>query len=642
VHRITETSCETAVTSRLKSALAVLTLLIVLPVSALAQTIYWVQIEAHATLRTAEEFAARYQARLGNVAGFRLGGGWYGLAVGPFETPEDAEAVRVTLLRERQIRADAYVTDGGIYGQQFWPAGVSATEMPTVRPGQPDAAPADPGAGAEVVIPAPEAQAEVAPGPAAEPEPAPQVAAAPEPVAEPTPEPAAEPAAEPAPVVETLADARAFDRQLSRDERAEIQTALQWFGFYTMRIDADFGPGTRRSIQAWQTARGHEPWGVLTVAQRDELVGGYQAALARYDFRTVRDEAAGVEITLPMGMVAFDRHESPFAHFREINDSDFRVLLISQEGTQETLFGLYEILQTLTVIPVDGRRERRGNGFLITGQSDQARAHVEARFDRGQIKGWALLWGPGADDDAALVLTTMQQSFRPAAGVLPDTLGAGASAVARRDLVSGLEVRRPIRARSGFFVDAVGSVVTTAEAVTGCSRVTIDEAYNARVAHLDAEAGIAVLTPLEALVPLAFAQFAGQPPRPGTEVRLSGFSFEDTLTRPILTFGLLADLNGLGGEAWLHRLTLTAQPGDAGGPVFDANGAVMGMLLPRVQQPGRVFPPDVNFVVSADAVLSALRAARVSGALSRENASMPAETLTRVSGDLTVLVSCWN
>ena len=602
---------------RFRTLLSLLAVLITLPFAALAQTGFWVQVEAHATLRTAEDFASRYDARIGSVAGFRIAGGWYALALGPYETAADAEAVRSRLIAAREIRGDAYVTDGTIYGQQFWPAGTAVRETGQAPQPQPQPQPEPP------VATVPEPQ--VVPVP--EPQPEPPVIATPEP--EPEPE-------------ETLADARAADQRLTRDERAEIQTALQFFGFYTQRIDAAFGPGTRNAIRDWQGANGFEPTGFLTNRQRAALLGAREAELARFNFGTVRDETAGVEITLPLAMVAFDRHEAPFAHFREINGSGFRVLLISQEGTQSTLFGLYEIMQTLTVIPTEGQRERRANGFILTGRNDSARAHAEARFERGQIKGWVLLWGPGADADAPQVLSSMQSSFRALPGVLPDGAGSAGSSVARRDLVSGLEVRRPIRARSGFFVDSVGTVVTAAEAVTGCDRVTIDEAYTAQVRLVDAALGIAVLSPSEPLVPLAFAQFASQPPRPDTEVRLSGYAFQDRLSRPLLTFGRLADLQGINGEAEVRLLTLTAQEGDAGGPVFDANGAVIGMLLPRPQMQGRMLPPDVSYALGSEAVLAALERARLRGALSRENAVMPPEVLTRVSGDLTVLVSCWN
>ena len=592
------------------------------PVAALAQASHWVQIEAHATLRTAEEFATRYEQRIGQIAGFRIAGGWYALAVGPFATPEAAEARRAELIAGREIREDSYVTDNSIYGQQFWPVGGQPT-APAAEPATPSVAPA---AVPQIVAPAVAPVAPVAP--VAE-------------VAAPAPVVPAVPALADLPD-EPVAEARRLEYELSHDDRAAIQVALQWYGFYRGGIDADFGPGTRGAIQNWQQANGFDTTGFLTTRQRATLIRGYESAVARYAFGPFRDEAAGIEITLPLGMVAFDHHEAPFAHFRSINDSGVRVLLISQEGSQSAFYGLYEILQTLEVIPLDGERDRGRDRFTIDGRSATARAHVEARLQNNQIKGWILLWDPATDGDADVIMATMRDSFRAIQGVLPSTMGATASTVARRDLVSGLDVRRPERSRTGFFVDATGTVVTSAEAVAQCGRVTIDEAYRAQVRSVDMATGIAVLTPEDPLVPLAFAQFAPAVPSAGSEIRVSGFSYQDTLTRPIVSFGQLAELTGLNGETNLRRLTLSAQEGDTGGPVFDASGAVIGMLLPRPATPGRILPDDVNFAVSGEAIQAALTAANLTASVSRSNAPMSAEMLTRMSGDLTVLVSCWN
>jgi S1-C subfamily serine protease len=592
------------VTYRASSRLSAAALLCLLPLSALAQARHWVQVEAHPTLRTAEEWATRYEADFGNVAGFRLPGGWYALALGPFETEEDAAAVRRRLLADRMIPSDAYLARDGDYRQQFWPVGVQA--------------PAAPAAEAQAVDPPPAAEMQAD-------DPAPTRS---------EPAPATEPE-------ETLAEARAADARLTRDERAEIQTALRFFGHYAMAIDAAFGPGTRRAIEAWQAARGDAATGFLTTHQRTALLQDHAEALARFAFETWRDEAAGIEITLPMGMVAFDRHESPFAHFRETDGSGMRVLLISQDGTQATLFGLYEAMQTLEAVPLEGERSRGSTGFVLTGESATARAHAVANLQGGRIKGWALLWEPRADADAERVLAAMRDSFRPIDGALADGIGEAASSVARRDLLAGLEVRRPIRSRSGFFVDAVGTIATTAEAVQECGRITIDSAYEAEIRHLDEAAGVAILSPVEPLVPLAFAQFSPNGARLDADVRVSGFSYAETLSRPVLTRGQVADLAGLNGEPMLKRLAITVEEGDSGGPVFNTNGAVVGMLLPRLDDPARTLPEEVNFAVSADAVLEALSRAGLQGALSRDNGSMPAETLTRVSADLTVLVSCW-
>ena len=649
------TNCGTTVTDRIvKSLFAALLIVVLAPVAAFAQASIWVQIEAHATLRTAEDFATRYQQRIGNIAGFRIAGGWYALAVGPFASEEDAEFRRVELLAAREIREDAYVTDNRIYGQQFWPVGGQATAQQPVVVERPAAETV-----AVVADPVEQVEAETGEGVAVA---ADDVADAPvaQIAAEPAVEPAdtravtpavtpaadvvvvAEPEPEPEPVVETLFTAQADERGLNRDDLIAIQIALQWFGYYNSGIDAQFGPGTRASIRNWQTAQGYEPWGFLAASQRLELLNSYDGAVARYAFEPFRDEAAGIELTLPLGMIAFDRHEAPFAHFREINDSGMHALLLSQEGSQSTLNGLYEILQTLEIIPLDGDRDRGRDRFVITGQSATQRAHVEARLQGGRIKGWALLWQPSADDDAALIIETMRDSFRAIDGVLPSNVGVAASTVARRDLIAGLEVRRPDRSRTGFFVDAVGTVVTSAEAVQSCDRVTIDEAYGATIRSVNAETGIAVLSPQDPLVPLAFAQFSSSPPRIGSDIRVSGFSYQDTLTRPIITFGQLSALQGLDGEPDLRRLSMSAEPGDSGGPVFDSNGTVIGMLLQRPETPGRMLPEDVNFAVSSNAILSELQTAGLTGTQSRVAIPMSAEILTRVSADLTVLVSCWN
>lgn len=603
---------------RLLPFLSAAALAVLLPLGAPAQTRHWVQVEAHPTLRAAEEWAARYQRDFGSVAGFRLPGGWYALALGPFETAEDAAVVRRRLLAERMIPQDAFVTQDGQYRQQFWPIGERLSAVPGPR------------AAAPVVPAQPHA---AAPEPAAPP---PRAALRPEP-AQPRAEAAPEPEEEPA---ETLAQARAAEARLTREQRAEIQTALQFFGHYTMAIDAIFGPGTRRAIAAWQEAQGAAATGVLTPRQRRDLLDAKAAALARFGFEPWRDDTAGIEITLPLGMVAFDRHETPFVHFRETDGSGLRVLLISQEGTQATLAGLYEVMQTLEAVPPEGERSRRPDGFVLTGASATARAHVVADLRNGQIKGYALFWEARADDEAGRVLPVMQQTFRALPGVLPDSLGA-ASSVARQDLLAGLEIRRPIRSRSGFFVDATGTVATTAEAVAGCGRITINSAYEASVRHLDEAAGIAILTPAEPLVPLAFAQFSPGGARLAADIRVAGFSYAETLTRPVLTRGQIADLSGLNGEPTLKRLAIEVRQGDSGGPVFDAQGAVIGMLLPRPDDPVRALPEEVNFAVSADAVLAAIDRAGRRGALSGASAAMPPETLTRVSADLTVLVSCW-
>ncbi len=125
-------------------------------------------------------------------------------------------------------------------------------------------------------------------------------------------------------------------------------------------------------------------------------------------------------------------------------------------------------------------------------------------------------------------------------------------------------------------------VLTTTEAVQSCNRITLDRDIEATWCTSDADLGRGPAETGQALVacwPIAELQTA--PARIGAEIAVSGYSYEDSLSSPTLTFGSFDEDKGLNGEADLARLTLNALPGDAGGPVLDSSGAVLGMLLPR-------------------------------------------------------------
>ena len=207
--------------------------------------------------------------------------------------------------------------------------------------------------------------------------------------------------------------------------------------------------------------------------------------------------------------------------------------------------------------------------------------------------------------------------------------------------MSGLEIRRPKLSRSGFYVDQSGTVVTTLEAVQGCERVTIDEDYGARVITVDNALGVAVLRPVDPLAPIAVAAFQQVPPRLQSDVAVAGYSYGGVLGAPTLTFGQLADVRGLNGEEELERLALNALDGDAGGPVVDSFGAVVGMLLPAGQQ-GRQLPEGVSFAADAGALRVVLEGAGIFPASANGGDLIAPETLSKRASGMTVLVSCWD
>jgi len=173
-----------------------------------------------------------------------------------------------------------------------------------------------------------------------------------------------------------------------------------------------------------------------------------------------------------------------------------------------------------------------------------------------------------------------------------------------------------------------------------CGRLTLDGDIEAEVLAQDDAAGVALLKPSKPLSPVAVADFETGAARLQSEVSVAGFSYEGVLSAATLTFGTVADLKGLTGEPDVNRLTLRAQKGDAGGPVFDTRGSVIGMLLPKSAD-GPQLPDDTSFALQSAALAELATDAGLSLLPSDRVGTMPPRDLTQRAQGMTVLVSCW-
>jgi hypothetical protein len=88
------------------------------------------------------------------------------------------------------------------------------------------------------------------------------------------------------------------------------------------------------------------------------------------------------------------------------------------------------------------------------------------------------------------------------------------------------------------------------------------------------------------------------------------------------------------------QLALDILPGDVGGPVLDASGAVIGLVLPGAAS-GPALPAGVA-LAQGDAALTALM---TQGAVpvtpSQASASATPDALQAMGLGMTALVSCW-
>ncbi|WP_108815133.1 trypsin-like peptidase domain-containing protein [Loktanella sp. Alg231-35] len=567
--------------------LATVLVFLVLPLAAKAQDTFWVQIEARQTLAQAQERARLYARQFDDVEGYYLGRGFYGIVLGPYsEALARQELSR--LLATRQIPSDSYLQNGRRFEQQFWPIGGGAPRA---------------------------AETPVEPiRPAVNPITAPQ---------------------------ETLREARSSEAALTREDRQELQKALAWGGYYSAAIDGSFGRGTRASMESWQLDNLQQGTGVLTTSQRGLLLKQYNAVLSEVDMQMIRDDAAGIALEVPTAAVSFAQYQPPFAQYdATASIPGARLMLISQRGDAGKMRGLYEVMQTLEIIPFEGERAFRSNGFFIEGVDEDIHSFTTVSLQDGEIKGFTLVWPAGDENRRSRVIEVMRESFTRLDGVLDANL-VPATDVQSIDMVSGLNIRRPRLSRTGFYASGTGHVVTTPDAIEDCDRITLDREQEAEIIISDAALGVSLLRPLEDLAPLDVATLQVELPRLQDPVAVAGYPFGGVLSAPTLTFGNVVDIRGLTGEETIKRLSVTSSVGDAGGPVLDASGTVLGMLLPRSNRNGQSLPADVQFSVKADQIATLLATQGIDPATSGPQPAISPVALTARAADITVLVSCW-
>lgn len=573
----------------------------------------WVQIDKQPTLSAAMDRARAYGALLDQVQGYRLPTGAYAVVVGPMAS-DAAVATLQSLLAQNMIAADSALADGSAFGAQFWPVGAQAVAPVAQAPDQ-----ADVGQTPVVLVPADQAV-----------------------LAQQAPE---QPALEDMPAYQSLGDAQAAEVGLSDSDRREVQMALKWFGLYAGLVDGNIGSGSRAGMATWQSIRGFDPTGVLTTGQRAVLIESYRAEEAGFGMETINDLASGIEISLPMAMLAYESTTPPFVRFGAKDGSGVTALLISQPGgTKANLSALYDVLQSLDIMPVIGDRALEEGAFTLQGRNDQIETLAYGKIVDGAVKGYVLSWQVAQGGQMPRVVEMMRSSFRSTGQVALDSSLVPLSDAAKQGLLAGLAVKEPRLSRSGFFVDPSGLVLTTIEAVERCGTITLDQSHGATVTFADKASGLAVLRPDTAIAPRSVASFATSAPQVGSDIAVSGYSYGARLPAPVLTQGTLVEAQGLNGEKGLSRLTLQAMPGDAGGAVLDEAGAVVGMLLPAQAKGGKDLPAGVAFAVTAKEIAGVLtnpQGPALTLASATGQAAPTRDALHAAMRDMTVLVSCW-
>ena len=208
---------------------------------------------------------------------------------------------------------------------------------------------------------------------------------------------------------------------------------------------------------------------------------------------------------------------------------------------------------------------------------------------------------------------------------------------------------RPQGVSTGFWVHGDGYLITNNHAVQGCARLTLLQdgvpLGPARVQATRPDVDLALLKAERR--PQKVAAFLAQPTPPdGEALRIVGYPSEGVpRVRAILSPGQIA---GRPNEAdvplfaFLGRIRF----GNSGSPVFDESGAVLGIVMAKIdsqavfRQTGQL-PPDLGLAVESRAIESLLAAEGLTGQRATVGPVLDAETQLAQARALVMRVDCW-
>lgn len=137
---------------------------------------------------------------------------------------------------------------------------------------------------------------------------------------------------------------------------------------------------------------------------------------------------------------------------------------------------------------------------------------------------------------------------------------------------------------SGFLVDGKGIIVTNAHVVNGASSIVVQNSkgqeFRSRIIYANTETDLAFLkiddADFRSIGPLPYGIRKG-----GTELGEPLFTLGYPREEIVYNEGYMSAKTGFNGDTLSFQIGVSANPGNSGGPVFNKNGEVIGIITTR-------------------------------------------------------------
>jgi hypothetical protein len=262
--------------------------------------------------------------------------------------------------------------------------------------------------------------------------------------------------------------------EISPADRLKIQSALLWSGDYTGSVGGD--DPMLAAIRNYQKRARARVTGVLTPAERANLLVAAKSHEDEFGWTIVMDPATGVRIGLPMKLVSQVRDAARGTRWSsahgEVQVETFRI-----KDANLKLSALFEQQKKEPATRKVESSALRDDGFLITGMQGLKIFSVRAYARNGEIRGFTLLFDQMMETIVAPATAAMVSAFSP----FPE----------RSSLFA--DMAKSVEYGTGLIVSARGHIITDRRLATGCQVIVAAGLGDADRIAEDKDNGLALL-----------------------------------------------------------------------------------------------------------------------------------------------------
>ncbi|WP_237050159.1 serine protease [Microvirga ossetica] len=447
-------------------------------------------------------------------------------------------------------------------------------------------------------------------------------------------------------------------KELDPYQRVRLQVYLTADGYWSGVPNQDFGNRLYDAMAKFQSDHGFPVAGILTDEQVGVLMKEAEPILRMWGLQEVQHPDRGVPIWVPMGL---GLSQNRIREGYEFNDPLKRVFLAYKYLPDVGLQQVYDYL--LKQAAAEGETVQykvlRKDFFVVAVFKNGITRYMRYHEDRNGMLGFIFAWNEdGAKIYGDRIVTLVSSSLWAVANgspfVTPPKIVQEAANPPTQRIQPPTHVPKEdkdgegIKSGTGFFVTNTGFILTNNHVIKGCSNVAVgSDDYQptpARIVGTDPTNDLALLQ--ADIVPGTIAALRLNT-RLGESVAVFGYPLSEVLASSgNFTQGSVTALAGLRDDTRHLQIQAPVQSGNSGGPLLDASGNVIGVVVAmmdakRMLEVTDTLPQNINFAIKTSVAANFLESKGVQYAVASSNTNpMKPEDIAERAKKVSVMVVC--